>query len=257
MDLGLEGRTAVVLGATSGIGAAIARGLGDEGANVVVVGRRQELAQKVADSVPRGVAVAADLTDPDAPARIVTAAKEAFGPIDILVLNGGGPKPGSAGDLTPEGAEAAIALLLRPHVALVNAVLPEMTERGWGRIIAVGSSGVQQPIPNLAASNVGRAALAGYLKTLAAEVAPTGVTVNMVLPGRIDTDRTTQLDRSNAERTGATVEEARAKSESTIPAGRYGTTEEFAAVAVFLAGVPAGYVTGEELRIDGGLVRHH
>jgi 3-oxoacyl-[acyl-carrier protein] reductase len=132
-----------------------------------------------------------------------------------------------------------------------------MVERGWGRIIAVGSSGVQQPLPDLTSSNLGRAALAGYLKTLAAEVAPHGVTVNMVLPGRIDTDRVTQIDRSTAERTGGTAEEARRASEATIPVGRYGTPAEFAAVAVFLAGDGAGYVTGEQIRCDGGLVRHH
>jgi 3-oxoacyl-[acyl-carrier protein] reductase len=116
---------------------------------------------------------------------------------------------------------------------------------------------VQQPLPNLAASNVGRAALAGYLKTLAAEVAGDGITVNMVLPGRIDTARVAQLDRNAAERTGRSVEEARTSSEATIPAGRYGQPEEFASVVAFLASDRAGYVTGEQVRCDGGLVRHH
>lgn len=257
MDLGLEGRTAVVLGATAGIGAAIAEGLGREGANVVVVGRRAEQAEQVVARVPRAIAVVADLTEPDAPARIVSAAQEAFGPIDVLVLNGGGPNPGTATELTPGGAADAVALLLQPHIALVNAVLPQMRERGWGRIVAVGSSGVQQPLPNLTASNVGRAALAGYLKTLASEVAADGVTVNMVLPGRIDTDRLAQLDRGAAERRGITIEEARAQSEAGIPVGRYGTPQEFAAVAVFLASAAASYLTGEQVRVDGGLVRHH
>lgn len=257
MDLGINGRTAVVVGATSGIGRAIAEGLAAEGAHVVVVGRDEDRARAVAAALPQAVGVGADLTDRGAPERIVTAAEEAFGAVDILILNGGGPKPGTARDLDPEGVDAAVGLLVRPHVALVNAVLPAMVGRGWGRIIAVGSSGVQQPLPNLTASNLGRAALAGYLKTLAAEVAPQGVTVNMVLPGRIDTDRVTQIDRSTAERTGGTVEEARRASEATIPVGRYGTPDEFAAVAVFLAGDAAGYVTGEQIRCDGGLVRHH
>ena len=257
MDLGITGRTAIVLGATSGLGAAIAEGLAREGANVVVVGRDADRAQKRAKSLGTAVAVPADLTDQDAPARIVAAAEEAFGPVDILVLNGGGPKPGTAAALTPADVDSAVSLLVRPHVALVNAVLPGMTDRGWGRIIAVGSSGVQQPLPNLTASNLGRAALAGYLKTLAAEVAGNGVTVNMVLPGRIDTDRVAQLDQAAADRTGGTPDEARAASEATIPVGRYGAPEEFAAVAVFLAGSPAGYVTGEQVRCDGGLVRHH
>lgn len=257
MDLGLEGRTALVLGATSGIGAAIAGGLGSEGANVVVVGRNVERAEQVATALPRAIAVPADLNDPEAPARIVAAAMESFGHIDILVLNGGGPAPGTASAMGPGQADDAIGALVRPHVALVQEALPGMTARGWGRIIAVGSSGVQQPIANLAASNVGRAALAGYLKTLSAEVASSGVTVNMVLPGRIDTDRVTQLDRSDGERAGVTTQEARQRSESRIPARRYGSPEEFAAVAVFLAGGPASYITGEQIRCDGGLVGHH
>lgn len=257
MDLGISGRTAIVLGATSGLGAAIAEGLAHEGANVVVVGRDTDRAEERARSLGSAVAVTADLTDPDAPARIVAAAEESFGHVDILVLNGGGPKPGAAAALTPADVDSAVSLLVRPHVALVNAVLPGMTDRGWGRVIAVGSSGVQQPLPNLTASNVGRAALAGYLKTLAAEVAGSGVTVNMVLPGRIDTDRVAQLDQAAADRTGGTPAEARAASEATIPVGRYGAPEEFAAVAVFLAGTSAGYVTGEQIRCDGGLVRHH
>jgi 3-oxoacyl-[acyl-carrier protein] reductase len=144
------------------------------------------------------------------------------------------------------------AVVRRGHL-----VLPEMTQRGWGRIVAVGSSGVQQPLPNLTASNVGRAALAGYLKTFAAEVAGRGVTVNMVLPGRIDTDRAARLDEDTARRTGSSVEGARAASQATIPVGRYGRPEEFAAVAVFLASEPAAFVTGEQVRCDGGTIRHY
>jgi 3-oxoacyl-[acyl-carrier protein] reductase len=257
MDLGINGRTAVVLGATSGIGAAIADGLAAEGANVVLVGRDETRVADRAASLPSAVGVAADLTDPDAPARIAGAARDAFGAVDILVLNGGGPPPGTAADVTPDDVDAATRLLVRPHVALVNELLGGMTERGWGRIIAVGSSGVQQPLPNLSLSNIGRAALAGYLKTLASEVAASGVTVNMVLPGRIDTERVTQLDAAAAKRTGTTVEQARAESEGAIPVGRYGRPEEFAAVAVFLAGEPAGYVTGEQVRCDGGVLRSH
>jgi 3-oxoacyl-[acyl-carrier protein] reductase len=257
MDLGIDGRTALVLGATSGLGAAIADGLAAEGAHVVVVGRDEQRVAERAAALPSAVGVVADLTDEDAPARIAAAAREAFGPVDILVLNGGGPPPGTAAAVTPADVDAATRLLVRPHVALVNEVLGAMTERGWGRIIAVGSSGVQQPLPNLSLSNIGRAALAGYLKTLASEVAGKGVTVNMVLPGRIDTDRVAALDEATAKRTGTTPEQARTASEGTIPVSRYGRPEEFAAVAVFLAGEPAGYVTGEQVRCDGGLLRSH
>jgi 3-oxoacyl-[acyl-carrier protein] reductase len=132
-----------------------------------------------------------------------------------------------------------------------------MRGRGFGRIVAIGSSGVQAPIERLVASNAARAALAGYLKTLAAEVAADGVTVNMVLPGRIATDRVGVLDRANAERSGKTEEEVREAAKAAIPAGRYGTPEEFAAVVTFLASAAASYVTGEQIRCDGGLVRTH
>lgn len=257
MDLGLKQRTAVVLGATAGLGAAIARQLGAEGANVVVVGRSEDRASELAASLPSAIAVAADLTDADAPDRIASAARDAFGQVDVLILNGGGPPPGPAVGFTEESLDKAVDLLVRPQLAMVGKVLPGMIDRGWGRIVAVGSSGVQQPLPNLTASNLGRAALAGYLKTLAGEVADQGVTVNMVLPGRIDTGRVAQLDEAAARRTGSSVEEARASSEATIPVRRYGTPDEFASVAVFLASQAAGYVTGEQVRCDGGLIRHH
>lgn len=257
MDLGITGRTALVLGATSGLGRAAAEGLAAEGAHVVVVGRRSELVAEVAGSLPSATGVVADLTEPGAPSRIVEEARAASGHVDVLVLNGGGPPPGSAEDLAEGDVDAAVALLVRPHVALVREVLPGMLERGWGRVVAIGSSGVQQPLPNLTSSNVGRAALAGYLKTLAGEVAGRGVTVNMVLPGRIDTDRVGQLDQAASERTGRTPQEVRTAAEGTIPVGRYGRPDEFGAMVTFLAGEPAGYVTGEQVRVDGGLVRHH
>ena len=254
MELGLTGKSALVLGSTAGLGRASAEALAAEGASVVVVGRRRELVDELASSLPAAAGVVADLTEPDAPQRIAAAAREAFGRVDVLVLNGGGPPPGTADQFDVEAAQAAVDLLLKQHVALVTELLPAMREAGWGRIVAVGSSGVQQPIPTLTASNVGRAALAAYLKTLAGAVAKDGVTVNMVLPGRIDTDRVAQLDRAAAESTGTTPGEARASSEALIPAGRYGRPAEFAAVVAFLAGEPAAYVTGEQVRVDGGLV---
>ena len=257
MDLGLNGKVALVLGSTAGLGRAAAEALAAEGAHVVVVGRRRELVDELAGTLPSATGVVADLTAADAPATIAAAAREVRGSVDVLVLNGGGPPPGTADAFTAEAAQAAFDLLLKQHVALVGELLPAVREAGWGRIVAIGSSGVQQPIPTLTASNVGRAALAAYLKTLAGAVARDGVTVNMVLPGRIDTDRVGQLDQAAAERSGTTAAQARATSEGTIPAGRYGRPDEFAAVVTFLAGDPAGYVTGEQVRVDGGLVRHH
>lgn len=257
MDTGLKGRTALVPGSSAGIGLAIARGLAAEGANVVLAGRRGDLVRQEAERLPSAIGVEVDLTADDAPQTLVSAAQERFGPVDVLVLNSGGPPPGTAADLTAEQIVTANHLLLVQHQRLVAAVLPGMRERGWGRVVAVGSSGVQQPLERLALSNIGRAALAGYLKTLANEVAADGVTVNMVLPGRIDTDRVTTIDKGTAERTGSTPEEVRARSQASIPAGRYGTPDEFAAVVTFLASGAASYVTGEQVRCDGGLVRSY
>lgn len=254
MDLGLTDKVALVLGSTAGLGRATAEALAAEGAHVVVVGRRPELVEAVAESLPSAVGVVADLTHPETPATLAARAEEAFGPVDVLVLNGGGPSPGAADAFTAGGVQSAVDLLVKQQLSLVREVLPAMRETGWGRILAIGSSGVQQPIPALTASNVGRAALAAYLKTLAGAVAADGVTVNMVLPGRIDTDRVAQLDRAAAERTGRTPEETRAASEGGLPAGRYGRPREFGSVVAFLAGQPAAYVTGEQIRVDGGMV---
>jgi 3-oxoacyl-[acyl-carrier protein] reductase len=257
MDTGLKGRTAVVPGASAGLGLAVARALAAEGANVVLGGRRGDLVRGEAEKLPSAVGVEVDLTDAGATDALIGAAQDHFGPVDVLVLNGGGPAPGLAVDFTPEQLADAVALLVQPHQRLVQAVLPGMRGRGFGRIVAIGSSGVQAPLERLVASNAARAALAGYLKTLATEVAADGVTVNMVLPGRIATDRVGVLDRANAERSEATEADVRERAEATIPAGRYGTPEEFAAVVTFLASTAASYVTGEQIRCDGGLVRAH
>ncbi len=255
MDMGLTGKNVLVPGASAGICLAIARSLAAEGANVVLAARREDVVRAEAARLPSAVGIVMDLNDDGAPAALVAATEHAFGPIDVLVLNSGGPPPGGAADITDDQALAAVHQLLLQHVRLTSLVLPGMRSRGWGRIVAVGSSGVQQPLPNLALSNLGRAGLAGYLKTLAGEVAADGVTVNMVLPGRIDTDRVASLDTAVAKRTGVTPDEARAASEAGIPAQRYGTPAEFAAVVTFLAGATASYVTGEQIRCDGGMVR--
>ena len=255
MDTGLKGKTALVPASSSGIGLAIARSLAAEGANVVLAGRRGDLVRAEAERLSSAVGIQLDLTTDDAPAALVAAAKAAFGPVDVLVLNSGGPTAGAATEVSDEQVISAMHQLLLQHVRLTSLVIPGMRERSWGRVVAVGSSGVQQPLAGLALSNMGRAGLAGYLKTLAEEVAADGVTVNMVLPGRIDTDRVGTLDQAAGKRTGRTKEEMRAQSESSIPAGRYGRPEEFASVVTFLASSAASYVTGEQIRCDGGLVR--
>lgn len=255
MDFGLTGRTAVVCASTSGLGAATARALGREGANVVVSGRRAEQAHGLAAEISSAVAVPVDLLAADGPDTLISAATAAFGRIDILVLNGPGPRPAAAADITADDVAAATDLLVRPHVALLRLVLPAMRQQGWGRVLAIGSSGVAAPLPHLALSNLGRGALAGYLKTLAAEVAIDGITVNMLLPGSIATPRLASLDQMAANRSGQTIAAVEAAAHRQIPTGRYGRADEFGAVAAFLCSEPASYVTGTAVRCDGGLVR--
>lgn len=273
MDLGIAGKTALVAASTGGLGLAVARALAAEGVRVAVVGRRRDRAKEIVAELQAAygsgtlgigslgtsgfdaVAIEADLGTPEGIGSAVDQTLANLGPIDILVLNGPGPKPGAAATLTSEDMAAAFDLLVKPHHALVSKVLPGMRERRWGRILAIGSSGVTAPLPNLAVSNTGRAALAGYLKTLAAEVALDEVTVNLLLPGRIATDRVTQLDQAAAKRRGTTLEDIQLESRKTIPARRYGEPAEFGAAAAFLCSAPASYITGVALRCDGGLIR--
>lgn len=254
MDLGLRGRTALVTGSTSGLGLAIARVLSREHANVVITGRRAALAEQRAAELTGAIGVGLDLAEPATTAAAVTRAAGTFGAIDVLVLNAGGPPPGPAAELTGMSMAESANVLLLAQIDLVTAVLPGMRERGWGRVLAIGSSGVQQPIPGLVRSNVARAGLAAYLKTLAGEVAADGVTVNMLLPGRIDTGRVAALDADQAARRELPAESVRARSEELIPAGRYGRPEEFADMAAFLCGDRASYTTGAQIRVDGGLI---
>jgi len=273
MDLGIAGKTALVAASTGGLGLAVARALAAEGVRVAVVGRRRERAKEIVAELQAAygsgtlgigslgtsgfdaVAIEADLGTPEGIGSAMDQTVANLGPIDILVLNGPGPKPGAAATLTSADMAAAFELLVKPHHALVSQVLPGMRERRWGRILAIGSSGVTAPLPNLAVSNTGRAALAGYLKTLAAEVALDEVTVNLLLPGRIATDRVTQLDQAAAKRRGTTLEDIQLESRKTIPARRYGEPAEFGAAAAFLCSAPASYITGVALRCAGGLIR--
>lgn len=255
MDLEIAGRKALVLASTAGLGLAVARELAHEGATVVLCGRDGGRAEALAAELGSCVGLGVDLADAAAAGSIVSRAERAIGGIDIVVLNGPGPVAALASDTTVDAVSEAIRILLLAQITVVQAVLPGMRSRGWGRILAIGSSGLVNPIPRLAASNSGRAALAGYLKTLAGEVAKDGVTVNMLLPGRISTDRVATLDIAAAGLTGRTVEEVVTASHATIPIGRYGTPEEFAAVAAFLCSGRASYCTGTQTRCDGGLIR--
>lgn len=247
MDLGLAGKSALVIGASRGLGAASAAALAAEG--VAVLGASRSGASSAA-----GVeGVALDLADAASVAAL--AQRLAEQPVDILVNNCGGPAAGPARGQSAAAWNAAFAAMAVPLFQLTDAALPGMMARGWGRVVTIGSSGIVQPIPNLALSNGVRGAIAGWSKTLAEEVAAHGITVNMVLPGRIATDRVAELDAIKARKTGTTPEAVGEASRRTIPAGRYGRPEEFGAVVTFLCSQQAAYVTGSMIRVDGGMIR--
>ncbi len=245
MELGLAGCTAIVCGASSGMGLAAAEALAAEGASVAMFARRREVLEREAERIG-GLPVKGDLTIPQHLERLVQATIGAFGSIDVLVLNGGGPPPGSATTLTAEAVDDAVALLLTSHVTLVGRCLPHLRESGRGRIVAIESSSVREPLTNLALSNAVRPGVVGWLKTLARELGPDGITVNTIAPGRIDTDRLRSLHGPDGPPTSELEH---------VPARRLGTPAEIAAVVAFLASDRAGYVTGTVIPVDGGLTR--
>ncbi len=256
MDLGINGRTALVSGASQGIGRAIAAALAAEGARVVLTARNEEkLAQAVGEinaGGDRAAYLAADLNQPQTAAELARFAESEFGPVEILVGNTGGPPPGQAADLDEESWRQAAELLLYPQLRLTRAVLPGMRRRGWGRILYVTSISVKEPIENLALSNALRAAVTGFAKTLAREVAAEGVTVNTLGPGYTATERVEDLFAKNAARLGKTPEELLARQLEQIPARRLADPAETAAVAAFLVSQPAAYLTGQAIMVDGG-----
>ena len=260
MDLGIKEKRALVLASSQGLGLGIATQLCAEGANVLLIGRDEEklrAAAGVLEHMGAGAAAyaAVDLADSDAASRLYAAAKEKLGGVDILVNNTGGPPPGTAEQPDSDQWRSQIDTMLIRIIEISNLCLGDMRENQWGRILTVASSGVVQPIPNLAMSNTIRSSLVGWSKSLSNEVAGEGITVNMLLPGRILTDRLRQLDANAAERLGRPVEEVSAKEQAGIPAGRYGTVEEFGSVGAFLCSEPARYLTGGMIRCDGGAIR--
>ena len=248
MELGIEGRVALVLGASRGIGRGIARCLAREGARVAVTARSADALGAVVDELGDGAAAfAGDTGDLERMTEIVAEVGERMGAVEILVLNTGGPPPGAALDNPTKEWEAAYrSLVLTPH-ALIEAALPEMRERGWGRIVSVSSTSIREPIPHLALSNAHRSATLGFLNTLAREVAGDGITVNTVATGRFATDRLAKMHGS--------LEAAEKLAADDVPVGRLGTTEEYGDLVAFLCSERAAYLTGAVVPLDGGLTR--
>lgn len=244
MDLGLRGRTAIVCGASAGIGLAIAESLAAEGANVAMLARGRQRLQREAERLG-GLGVRGDVSDPGDLKRLVDRTVEAFGGIDVLVNNSGGPPRTPALDLQDEDLERAVELLLLSVIRLTNLCLPHLRASGRGRIINITSSSVREPIDNLALSNAVRPGVIGWAKTLAREVGPTGITVNSIAPGRIETERLAE----------AYPDGPKEHDLEAIPLRRFGAASEVADVACFLASDQASYVTAAVIPVDGGLTR--
>ena len=259
MDLGLRGRTAFVAASSRGLGRAIAESLAAEGVRVAMCARTAAIEAAATEvAAAHGVETLGLIADVAVPAdveRAVAAVEARFGAIDILVTNAGGPPPGAFEQHTPEAWRDATALTLDSVVNLCRAVLPGMKARRWGRILNVTSIAVKQPVDGLILSNSLRAAVTGFARTLATEVAPFGVTVNNLLPGYTRTERLEQLADARATREGSSRHAATAAWTSQIPMGRLGEPAEFAALAAFLASERAGYITAQNVAVDGGWIR--
>jgi 3-oxoacyl-[acyl-carrier protein] reductase len=244
VDLGLGGRTAIVCGASSGIGLAIAQALAAEGANVAMFARRRDLLEREAERLG-ALAVRGDVTNPSDLERLVERTLQAFGGIDILVNNSGGPPRTKAIEVDHDALQEAVDLLLHSAVGLTNLCLPHLRKSGHGRIVNITSSSVREPIDNLALSNAVRPGVIGWAKTLSREVGPDGITVNSIAPGRIETERLAEVYPE-----GATEADL-----LPIALRRFGRPEEIAEVVSFLASDRASYVTGTTIAVDGGLTR--
>ena len=258
MELGLQAKRALVLSSSRGLGLGVAQALAAEGASVLMTARSADRLRDAADSITAKGPGRADIFAGDLAPNVDAihrAALHALGGVDILVANTGGPPAGTALAASPDEWTPHFEAMVVPIIRLAGLLLPGMRERRWGRILIIASSGVVQPIPNLVISNALRSSLVGWSKTLASETASDGITVNMVLPGRIATDRLGELDAANAKAQGRSVEEVAEAGRAAIPAGRYGRVEEFADVVCFLASERASYVTGSLVRVDGGAIR--
>lgn len=258
MDLGIKGRTALILAAGGGLGRAISVALAREGTRTAVA----DIDAASLEATGRAVAAVGseplplvwDIGDLAAVESRFTQIEDRFGAVDILVNITGGPPPSGASAIEPESWRSHFERMVLSVMRITDRALPAMRERRWGRIITSTSSGVVAPIPGLAISNALRLSLVGWSKSLSREEARFGITANIIVPGRIDTGRVRSLDAAKAKREGRTVDAVMAESAASIPVGRYGRPEEYAAAATFLASEAASYITGTMLRVDGGLV---
>jgi 3-oxoacyl-[acyl-carrier protein] reductase len=260
MDLGLTGRTALIGGASAGLGRACAERLAAEGCRLAMWSRGGEKLERAAEEIRRAhpvevTTIAGDAADPVTAARVAEEAERALGHVDIVVLNAGGPPTSEATSTDPREWRRSFQLLAITPIELTTLLLPGMRARQWGRVVAILSSSIRQPAADLSYSNACRSALAAWLKTISFEVIADGVTVNGVLPGRLDTARVAELDHHRAAKAGVTVEEIRGQLQRGIPAGRYGDPDELGAYAAWLCSEPARYQTGTFVAIDGGSMR--
>jgi 3-oxoacyl-[acyl-carrier protein] reductase len=260
MDLGLRGKVAFVAAGSKGLGRAVAEELAAEGAAVAINARGVDALESTCKSIRSStnaevLALPGDVSLAQEAHRMATTAIERFGKIDILVTNAGGPPSGQFESLSAEMWQAAVDVTLLSVINLTRAVLPGMKKRKWGRIINISSIAAKQPVNGLMLSNSIRAAVGGFARTLASEVAPFGITVNNMLPGYTRTERVEQLSAATATREGVSEEEAVARWTTEIPMGRLGEPREFGALAAFLASDRASYVTAQSIAVDGGWIK--
>ena len=260
MDLGIKDKVALVAAASTGLGRAVAEELAAEGASLVLCARNEERLKATAEAIVESTGAEVfhrrtDVTQRDDISKLVGASLEKFGRIDILVTNAGGPPAGRFDQLSPEQWEQAARLTLFSAIELAREVLPGMKERRWGRILNITSIAVKQPVDNLILSNSLRAAVTGFARTLANEVATDGITVNNILPGYTRTERVEELAQQMAQKLGIKPEEFKQKWEQEIPMRRLGEPREFAALAAFLVSERAAYITGTSIQVDGGWIR--
>ena len=258
MELGLKNKRALIMGSSSGLGLSIAEALSLEGCDLILASRNIDKLESIRGEIQQQSNVNCDifkldLTDTHSVNSLIESLKNSD--VDILINNTGGPPPSNTANTQASAWETYIQSIIVNIIKITDMVLPSMKKNKWGRIITITSSGVVQPIDNLLVSNTLRPAITGYMKTLSNEVAQYGITVNSVMPGRIMTDRTLHINQARADKLGITYDEAIEKSSAEIPIKRYGQSDEFGSVVCFLASEKASYITGSNIRVDGGLIR--